>query len=130
MPARLSEGPAEKPPSRAIEVFWWAAFIVPIIFAWFAFQSLVLIGVIVGIRIVIMFIPKGWKTLKTKPAVKPAIKEAIPEPAKVNTKSGTLTPFIEEAQVEWRWLLKALRFYDHEREEKYLDDYRRLRGWK
>ena len=106
-------------------MFWWAAFIVPIIFAWFAFQSLVLIGVIVGIRIVIMFIPKGWKTLKTKPAVKPAIKEAIPEPAKDNTKSGTLTPFIEEARAEWRWLLKASRFYDHEREEEYLDDYRR-----
>jgi hypothetical protein len=78
-----------------------------------------------------MIVPKKKPKQKTKaPETAVASKEPARESAKVNTKSGTLTPFIEEAQAEWRWLLKVLRFYDHDREEKYLDDYRRLRGWK
>jgi hypothetical protein len=78
-----------------------------------------------------MIIPKKKLKKKVKAVETTASpKESVPEPAKVNTKSGTLTPFKEEAQAEWRWLLKVLHFYDRDREEKYLDDYRRLRGWK
>jgi hypothetical protein len=102
---------------------------VPVIFVWFAFQSLLLIGIIVAVRLIIMIIPKK-KAKATVKATTASPKESVPEPAKVNTKSGTLTPFKEEAQAEWRWLLKVLHFYDRDREEKYLDDYRRLRGWK
>jgi hypothetical protein len=92
---------------------------------------MLLIGIIVAVRIVIMIIPKKKPKQKAKGTeIVVAPKEPARKPAKVNTKSGTLTPFIEEAQAEWRWLLKVLRFYDRDREEKYLDDYRRLRGWK
>ena len=41
----------------------------------------------------------------------------------------TLLPFKEEAQAEWRGLLKMLHIYDYEKEEKNLKEYRKLRGW-
>jgi hypothetical protein len=42
----------------------------------------------------------------------------------------TLAPFKDEFVSEWRWLMKKLRVYDYEREEKVLDTYRKFRGWK
>lgn len=47
----------------------------------------------------------------------------------VKSINETLRPFKDELVSEWRWLLKKLRVYDHEKEEKHLSDYRKLRGW-
>lgn len=142
-PHRLSAGPVEEQkPSRVIAVFWWVVFIVPLVLIYVTSGSLLLIGILVVVRVAIMFIPFGKKDKKK--AVK------APAPSSLNTglsalvgspaqakKTGNsympfktiFTPLIEEAKDEWRWLMKFLRIYDHEREDRYLDDYRKLRGW-
>ena len=133
MPRRLSEGPEDSKPSPYIAAFWWIVFIVPVVFLWFAFQSPLLVGIVVVVRILIMFIPTRKKGKEKKKTDTVKI-EPKPEPVqgKGNNQSGILTPFIEEARSELGWFKHLFRryVYDAEREEKYLDDYRTLRGWK
>lgn len=127
-PQRLSAKPiGETKPSRFITVFWWLVFIVPVIFTYVAFQSIWLVAILIVLRVAIMFIPKFRDRNKVKTVV---ALEPVPEPnANLNTKASLLTPYIEEAKDEWYGLLRFLHIYDKYKEEKYLGDYRRLRGW-
>lgn len=109
-------------------MFWWLVFIVPVIFTYVAFQSIWLVIILVVLRVAIMFIPKIQNRNKTKPTAPAEHKE--PEAnANLNTRTSPLTPYIEEAKDEWYGLLRFLHIYDKYKEEKYLGDYRRLRGW-
>jgi hypothetical protein len=77
-----------------------------------------------------MFIPIGKKAKKEPVPVKAT--EPTPVPEKVNNSVSPLTPFIEEARSELGWFGHLFRkyIYDKNKEEKYLDDYRKIRGWK
>ena len=135
MPRRLSDAPmpGEKPPkpSIIIEGFWWVAFIVPMIFAWMVTQSWIIIGGLLALRLAMIAVPRIWKKKgKAKVEKTEPDSEASPEsPATVKTNQNTPNPYIEEARAEWYGLLKFLKIYDKEKEEKYLMDYRRFRGW-
>ena len=100
-------------------------FIVPLIFTYIAFHSIEFVIALIVIRIAIMYIPNPWA--KKKPS------DLKPEPTKITemviANNNPLTPYKEEAISEWRWLMKTLHIYDHEKEDKYLKEYRRLRGW-
>jgi hypothetical protein len=67
------------------------------------------------------FFPFGKKKLLI------AAPESEPIPPK--PKTDILKPFKEELTYEWKWLLKKLRIYDYDEEEKNLVAYRKLRGW-
>lgn len=115
-------------PSRWIALFWWVVFIVPVIFLYISTQSLIMVGVLIFLRVAMMFLPFFKGAPKTNPT--PSLKEpALPTHPKINVSSGLLTPVKEELKAEWYGLLKLLRIYDHEKEDKYLDAYRKLRGW-
>lgn len=134
IPHRLSAGPVEEQkPSRVIAVFWWVVFIVPLVLIYVTSGSLLLIGILIVVRVAIMFIPFGKKD-KKKAVTAPVHLQSPDTPAPKKTGNSYMpfktifTPLIEEAKDEWRWLMKFLRIYDHE-EDRYLDDYRKLRGW-
>jgi hypothetical protein len=135
MPRRMSEPKVENTkPSNVIAVFWWVVFIIPVAFTYLATQSLLLIGVLVGLRIAIMFLPAGWIPGSKKKVIEPKKPEIIKKEIiliaeTVNTKQSILTPYKDELISEWKGLLKMLRIYDHDTEDKYLNDYRQLRGW-
>ena len=129
MPKRLSAPPPEQSkPSKWIAAFWWIVFIVPVVFTYIATNSFIPPAILIGIRIAAMFIPdRIWKKKAVETKKEP---DAPTQPiAKVNVPSGILTPYIEEAKAELHGLLKFLRIYNHEKEDKYLKDYRKLRGW-
>lgn len=127
-PRRSSLPPEQTKPSKWIAVFWWIVFIVPVIFTYYATHSVIPAIILVALRIAVMYIPNPWaKKLEQKKETTPA---AEPVKAKVNITHNPLTPYIEEAKAEWRWLMKFLHIYDHESEDKYLNTYRQLRGWK
>lgn len=139
-PIRMSAPKVEDTkPSKIIAVFWWIVFIVPVVFTYFATQSVILPVVLIVIRIVVMFIPSEWiKRIKPDPPEKKQkfkrepvqiSERTIEASVKVNTIKDTLQPYREEAISEWRWLMKKLHIYDYENEEKYLETYRKLRGW-
>jgi hypothetical protein len=130
-PPRMSAPKIEDTkPSKIIAVFWWVVFIVPVIFTYFATQSIALPAVLVIIRIAIMLVPARWIKRDTKEQEKQkpvALIEGSLE--KVNIIGDVLKPYREEAISEWRWLMKKLHVYDYEKEERYLSTYRKLRGW-
>jgi hypothetical protein len=68
----------------------------------------------------------GEKPVEKKPSRLPTINTG----STVTSIKEFLRPFGDELRDEWYGLLKMLHIYDHKKEEKYLDDYRRLRGWK
>ena len=134
IPHRLSAGPVEEQkPSRVIAAFWWVVFIVPLILIYVTSGSLLLIGILIVVRVAIMFIPWGKKKKTVGAAVHGPAEPVNPAPKKTGNSymsfKTIFTPLIEEAKDEWRWLMKFLRVYDHEREDRYLEDYRKLRGW-
>lgn len=130
-PARMSEVPVEnRKPSILIELLVWIAFAVPIIFLWFAFQSLIMIGVIIAIRILIMGLSHYDRHRKSNTARSPKQSNSVPI-AVVNTevtKPIRTNPFIEEAISEINWLLEKLHMRN-EQEEMRLSLYRKMRGW-
>ena len=142
-PERMSAPkPEDTKPSNFIAVFWWVVFIIPVAFTWYATQSFLIVGIIIGIRIVVMFIPKGWFGKKATPVIartdttsKTSSSLKKPQPPvevieKVNVVSNLLTPYKDELISECKGLLKMLRIYDHDKEDRYLNDYRQFRGWK
>lgn len=130
LPRRMSAPKIEDTkPSRLIEAFWWLVFIVPVGFLYWTTQSLLYVGILVGVRIVIMFIPKFRKQPEPNPTSKKETPLLIAPAESVNTNYNPLTPYKEELVSEWKGLLKMLRIYDHDKENKYLSDYRKLRGW-
>ena len=112
-------------PSKWIAAFWWVVFIVPLAMVYLATQSLVYIAILVIVRVAIMYIPKKWFNKETK---KPHTQNPVVVES-VIIKQNPLTPYRDEAIAEWRWLMKKLHIYDYEKEDKYLNDYRKLRGW-
>ena len=117
-------------PSRWIEAFWWLVFIVPVVFLYLSTGSLLYVGILVGLRIVIMFIPKFGKkpVIKEERKPEPAV-PLLPQSESVNTNYNPLTPYKEELVSEWKGLMKMLHIYDHDAEDKNLVAYRKLRGW-
>ena len=126
----MSDAPPENAkPSKVIEIFLWGVFIVPMIFVWLTVQSIPLIVGLLVIRLGIMAYPylKG----KKQPVVVVEQKKEEPiAPAPKKRSRTIITLAIEELVAEWKGLLKFLRIYDYEAEEKYLEAYRKLRGFK
>ena len=126
----MSDAPPEdKAPSKVIEVFLWAVFIIPMILVWITVQSIPLIVILLVVRLGIMAYPylKG----KKQPAVVVEQKKEEPVATIPQKRSRTIiTLAVEEAVAEWKGLLKFLRIYDHEKEEKYLEAYRKIRDFK
>lgn len=134
MPRRMSAPkPEDTKPSKLIAIFWWVVFIVPVVFSYFATQSFILPFALIAIRVAAMFIPAKWLKRGKEPEHKTESIVLIPERTlpveKVNVIQSILTPCKEEAISEWRGLLKMLHVYDYEEENKYLEAYRKLRGW-
>ena len=125
LPPRLSAPKIEDTkPSKIVEIFWWMVFIIPVAFTYWATNSILAVVVLISIRVAIMFVPKLRKKTVVINPEKPVKSEA-----KVITHQNPLTPYKEEARAEWYGLLKFLRIYDKEKEEKNLSDYRKLREW-
>lgn len=125
----MSDAPPENAkPSKVIEIFLWGVFIVPMIFVWLTVQSIPLIVGLLVIRLGIMAYPylKG----KKQPVAVEQKKEEGVAPAPKKRSRTIITLAIEELVAEWKGLLKFLRIYDYEAEEKYLEAYRKLRGFK
>jgi len=57
-------------------------------------------------------------------------KEEPVAPAPKKRSRTIITLAIEELVAEWKGLLKFLRIYDYEKEEKYLQAYRKLMNFK
>lgn len=134
MPRRMSAPkPEDTKPSKIIAIFWWVVFIVPVVFSYFATQSFILPVALIVIRVAAMFIPSKWLKRGKEQEQKKDTIVLIPEHTqpveKVNVIQSILTPCKEEAISEWRGLLKMLHVYDYEKENKYLEAYRKLRGW-
>ena len=126
----MSDAPPENAkPSKVIEIFLWLIFIVPMIFVWLTVQSIPLIVGLLVIRLGIMAYPylKGKK--QPVVVVEPK-KEEVVAPAPKKRSRTIITLAIEELVAEWKGLLKFLRIYDYEKEEKYLEAYRKLMGFK
>lgn len=128
MPTRMSAPKIEDTkPSKLIAVFWWIVFIVPVWFVWWSTGSIIGVVILIAIRILIMYIPKFWKREQKTDIDIPDSPKLLPET--INTSESVLSPYIDEARSEWGDLLKTMRIYDKEKEEKNLDAYRKLRGW-
>jgi len=125
----------EQTPSRIIEAIWWLAFIVPLIFVWLGTQNYFLIGFLIAARLLLMVYQKRREPKKKPVAVKPVEPETPSEeqaPVIQNNVSGFKywkDILKDEAKDELIGLLKFLHIYDHKTEDRYLGDYRRLRGW-
>ena len=138
-PKRLSQLPPEqRKPSKIIEAFWWIVFIIPIGFVWVTSQNYLLIGALIALRIGMILVPKYFS--KRPPPTQPQKTTALAVtstqrflPASKAESSETIKVwmriFKDEAQDEWRGLLKVLRIYDHEKEDPATYAYRRIRGW-
>ena len=126
----MSDAPPENAkPSKVIEIFLWLIFIVPMIFVWLTVQSIPLIVGLLVIRLGIMAYPylKG----KKQPVVVVEQKKEEPvAPAHKKRSRTIITLAIEELVAEWKGLLKFLRIYDYEKEEKYLKLYKELTRFK
>ena len=126
----MSDAPPENAkPSKVIEIFLWLIFIVPMIFVWLTVQSIPLIVGLLVIRLGIMAYPylKG----KKQPVVVVEQKKEEPvAPAPKKRSRTIITLAIEELVAEWKGLLKFLRIYDYEKEEKYLKLYKELTRFK
>ena len=125
----MSDAPPENAkPSKVIEIFLWLIFIVPMIFVWLTVQSIPLIVGLLVIRLGIMAYPylKG----KKQPVVVEQKEENVIAPAPKKRSRTIITLAIEELVAEWKGLLKFLRIYDYEKEEKYLEAYRKLMNFK
>jgi len=118
--------PEDTKPSKIIAVFWWIVFIVPVAFLYISTQSLLMVGILVALRVGLMFVPYFRGVKGTTPKVEVPVVEP---PASVITTHNPLTPYKDELVSEWYGLLKLLRIYDKEKEDKYLEAYRKLRGW-
>ena len=134
MPRRMSAPKAEDTkPSKIIAIFWWVVFIVPVVFSYFATQSLILPLALIAIRVVAMFIPAKWFKRGKEPVQQKDVQILIPEHTapieRINAFQNILKPCKEEAVSEWRGLMKLLHIYDYEKEDRYLDAYRKLREW-
>jgi hypothetical protein len=130
MPGRLSAAPLEnRKPSKLVAAFWWFVFIVPLVFVWFAFKSPLYIGILIGLRIVVMFLPIG----KAKPVPAATQSQEACGGAKAGDNSLSIKDILslckDEAIAEWWGLLKFLHVYDRNKEERYYEDYRKLMGW-
>ena len=126
----MSDAPPENAkPSKVIEIFLWLIFIVPMIFVWLTVQSIPLIVGLLVIRLGIMAYPY-LKGKKQPVVVVEQKKEEGVAPAPKKRSRTIITLAIEELVAEWKGLLKFLRIYDYEAEEKYLEAYRKLRGFK
>jgi len=87
--------------------------------SWILFVGVLVISLV--LYILFRFVKKR---LPPKKGQSPINKMGLVKSIKEN-----LRPFKDELVSEWRWFLKYLHIYDHEKEEKYLLDYRKLRGW-
>ena len=98
------------------------------IFVWLTVQSIPLIVGLLVIRLGIMAYPylKG----KKQPVAVEQKKEEGVAPAPKKRSRTIITLAIEELVAEWKGLLKFLRIYDYEKEEKYLEAYRKIRDFK
>jgi hypothetical protein len=120
-------------------VFLWISFILPMIFVWWAYQSVAVIVLLFIIRIFIMFIPNirevfGWvpkksvvvstgkiaKVRKEREVVVP-IEEPVIEPRAPSV-------LLEELRSEVNWVLEKLHLRNAKEEER-LVFYRKFRGW-
>lgn len=122
--------PEDTKPSRWIALFWWIVFIVPVIFLYVSTKSLLLVGILIILRIGMMFLP--WfkqKPTAPTPEQKVSVPLLAPPQERIIITPNLLSPVKEELKAEWYGLLKMLRIYDHEKEDKYLEAYRKLRGW-
>ena len=131
-PTRMSAPKIEDTkPSKLIAAFWWMVFIVPVIFVYWSTGSIAGVVILVGIRILLIFIPKFWQKAKPEPveSISPKMLSASQPSETVNTRAVLLSPYIDEAKSEWDGLMKVLRIYDKEKEEKNLTAYRKIRGW-
>ena len=126
----MSDAPPENAkPSKVIEIFLWLIFIVPMIFVWLTVQSIPLIVGLLVIRLGIMAYPY-LKGKKQPVIVVEQKKEEVVAPVPKKRSRTIITLAIEELVAEWKGLLKFLRIYDYEKEEKYLEAYRKLMNFK
>lgn len=126
----MSDAPIEeKAPSKVIEVFLWAVFIVPMIFVWVTVQSIPLIVILLVVRLGIMAYPR-LKGQKQPVVVVEQKKEEVVAPLPQKRSRTIITLAIEEAVAEWKGLLKFLRIYDYDVDDKYLETYRKLKEFR
>ena len=126
----MSEAPIEeKAPSKVIEVFLWAVFIVPMIFVWVTVQSIPLIVILLVVRLGIMAYPR-LKGQKQPVVIVEQKKEEVVAPLPQKRSRTIITLAIEEAVAEWKGLLKFLRIYDYDVDDKYLETYRKLKEFR
>ena len=136
-PARMSAVPIEnRKPSVLIEILLWAAFIIPVIFLWMAFQSWIMVGIIIALRILIMgfshYESFRKKNTPRKPGASHHTQTQINESQEKQGSPATYQIFIhaliEEAKFEILWVLEKFKMYN-KKEETNLKTYRTLRGW-
>lgn len=141
-PHRLSApDPETEKPSTLGGVFLWIAFIVPMIFVYFAFNSIPMVLLLLVIRIAIMFIPTIKEVLhigERKPVASPAGKqirnarrerEVVTTPVEVPAPEPRVaSAVVEELKSEVYWVLEKLHLRNAKEEER-LALYRNLRGW-
>ena len=126
----MSDAPIEeKAPSKVIEVFLWVVFIVPMIFVWVTVQSIPLIVILLVVRLGIMAYPR-LKGQKQPVVVVEQKKEEVVAPIPHTRSRTILTVAKEEAVAEWKGLLKFLRIYDYDVDDKYLETYRKLKEFR
>jgi ABC-type bacteriocin/lantibiotic exporter with double-glycine peptidase domain len=126
----MSDAPIEeKAPSKVIEVFLWVVFIVPMIFVWVTVQSIPLIVILLVVRLGIMAYPR-LKGQKQPVVVVEQKKEEVVAPLPQKRSRTIITLAIEEAVAEWKGLLKFLRIYDYDVDNKYLETYRKLKEFR
>ena len=123
----MSDAPPEDTaPSKLIEVFLWAVFIVPMIFVWVTVQSIPLIVILLVIRLGIMAYPR-FKGQKQPVVIVEQKKEEVVFAIPQRRSRTILTVAKEELIAEWKELLKFLHIYDYDVDDKYLETYRKLK---
>ncbi len=140
-PSRMSDVPIEnRKPSVLIELLVWVAFIIPIIFLWLAFQSVIMVGIVIAVRILIMGVSHYDRVKKANTAKVPKsnsthnhetrLLSVLPPVSNTGMHNalGILSPFVEEATSEIIWLLEKTGVYNRA-EESRLKTYRKFRGW-
>jgi hypothetical protein len=127
-------------------VFLWIAFIVPMVFVYFAYNSVPVVVLLFIIRVFIMFIPYirevfGMVPKKPVPVAVVAARSSVrtrrgpmkvvrPEPvvAMVSSSPGVISILFEEIKAEVSWVLRKLHLRNVQEEER-LALYRKFRGW-
>lgn len=126
----MSDAPPENAkPSKVIEIFLWAVFIVPMIFVWLTVQSIPLIVGLLVIRLGIMAYPY-LKGKKQPVVVVEQKKEDMVTPTPKKRSRTIITLAFEELVAEWKGLLKFLRIYDYEMEDRYMETYKKIKNFK